>query len=236
MKDPCQGKGNLETKDTMALKPLQAGKDPLGQFDGYDSDFLTITGGEVGTLIGIPYVYPVGSTGDKAAYDVFDGYTGITNTRPAVTRNLTSGDRPLYLLDEGTAGYGTMFGVALGGSVGQVVPNPNSPATTGGTVLGPHTAYGSGKVTCWQKPGLYAVTLNSVATDLAPTTGLATGAPLYATATGLLTSVVGSAFENFVVARFIEFTTNGSLVTTPAYLAGGSRTFTEVVIDFHPGV
>lgn len=219
----------------MALKPLQAGKEPLGQFDGYDGDYLTITGGEVGTLIGIPYTYPAGASGDQAANDVFDGYTGVA-TRPAVTRNLTSGDRPLYLLDEGTVGYGTMFGVSIGGVTGQVVPNPSSPATTGGVVLGPHTAYGSGKVTCWQKPGLYAVTLNSVAADLAPTTAVNTGDPLYATATGLLTTQVGLAFENIVIARFVEFTTNGSLVTTPSYLAGGTRTFTEVVIDFHPGL
>ena len=217
----------------MALKPLQAGKDPLGQFDGYDGDFLTILGGEIGSLLGIPYVYPASATSDKAAYDVYDGYTAYT-TRPVVTRTLTSGMRPLYLLDEGTVGYGTMFGIALGGTVGQIVPNPSSPSTTGGTVLGPHTAYGSGKVTCWQKPGLYAVTLDAVETDLAPTTAISTGAALYATSTGLLTSVLGSAFEAVVVARFVEFTTNGSLVTTPNYLAGGNRTFTEVVIDFHP--
>jgi hypothetical protein len=215
----------------MALRPLQAGKDPLGQFDGYDLDYLTLKGGEVGTFI----LIPDGQT-DLHAYDVIDGYVSNPNAgRVAVTHTLTgrSGARPLMLLDEGTFGYGTMFGTALGGVTGQIVPNPTSPATTGGIALGPHTGWGSGKVTCWDKPGLYAVTLDAVAADLAPTTALLPGAPLYATNDGLLTSDAGSAFEVIAVARFVEFTSNGSYVTTQPYMAGGAKTYTQVVIHFN---
>lgn len=203
----------------MALKPLQGGKEPLGQFDGLDTEYLTLKGGEVGTF--------TKATADKTAFDQLDGYV-TAGGRVAVTKTLASGARPLMLLDEGTVGYGTMFGTALGGAVGQIVPNPSNPAATGGLVIGPSTAYGSGKVTCWDKPGLYAVTLDAVAADLAPTTSLAPGAPLYATTAGLLTSVLANAFETaYVVGNFVEFTSSGSLVTTP------SASKTQVVLHFH---
>ena len=55
----------------MALKLLQAGIQPIGQFDGYDADYLTIKGGEIGRLFAVPYVYPQTSTSDKAAPDVY---------------------------------------------------------------------------------------------------------------------------------------------------------------------
>lgn len=216
----------------MALKLLQPGVQPLGQFDGYDGDYLTILGGEVGTL------RAVGLTdGDHAAKDAdgSDGYVGTsTKVRPAVTKTLVSGNRPLFLLDEGTSGYGTLFGSVLGGIAGQL---------TTGTVLGPHTATGSGKVTCWDKPGLYAVTLNAVDTaadGLVPSNAaLSVGDPLYATAAGLLTPEASRSFEaTLVVARFVEFSTNGSMVTTPVHLVTTLQqlTFTEAVIHFNPPV
>ena len=144
-----------------------------------------------------------------------DGYVAAANTRPAATVTLAVGMRPLFLVDEGTTGYGTLFGEVVGGTTGQVV--------TGGAVLGPHTATGSGKWTLWDKPGLYAVTLDAVDTTinsgLVPTNpALVGGDALYATAAGLLTPDVGSAFEAVVVGRFVEFAPNASLVTTPASL------------------
>lgn len=220
----------------MALRPLSALL-PLGQFDGLDSETTSLLGGEVVGLTG------VSTTGtDKKAADLNDGYVGTTTkTRPAVTKSLVSGMRPLWLSDEGTKGYGTLFGEVVGGTVGQV--------STGGAQLGPHTATGSGKVTCWDKPGLYAVSLDAVdttaSTGLVPDNGtLTVGAALYATASGKLTPAVASAFESVVVARFVEFTTNGSLVTTPNHLvsalnsptgssAASKFKFTEAVIHFH---
>ncbi len=194
----------------MALKILQPGTQPLGQFDGLDSELTSFKGGEVVTLVGV--VNTVAT--DKASSDVFDGYTGTTTKRrPAVTKTLVSGSRPLFLCDDGTSGYGTLFGSVVGGSVGLTV--------TGGAVLGPHTATGSGKITLWDKPGLYAVTLDAVDTaadGIVPSNNSMTvGIGLTYTTGGLLTPVgstaaVGSAP---VVARFVEFNTDGSLVTTP---------------------
>ncbi len=82
---------------------------------------------------------------------------------------------------------------------------------TGGAVLGPHTATGSGKITVWHMPGLYSVSLD--AADTSSSTGLTTtnatltvGDALYATSAGLLTPDSGSSFEaDVVVGRFVEF-------------------------------
>ena len=221
----------------MALKPLQA-QYPLGQFDGLDTEATSLLGGEVVSLTGVLL-----TDSDKGAADLSDGYAGSTaKKRPAVTKTLSSGMRPLFLADEGTKGYGTLFGEVVGGTVGQVV--------SGGALLGPHTATGSGKVTLWDKPGLYAVTLDAVdtnaSTGLHPDNNSCTvGAALYATTAGLLTPNIAAAFEAVVVARFIEFTTAGSLVTTPNNLVsalnsptGGSAEklrFTQAVIHFNGG-
>jgi hypothetical protein len=246
----------------MSLKLLQPGIQPIGQFDGYDSDVLTLLGGEVVTLISVASPGQPGTSAagfDKAAYDVFDGYTNPAGVqkRPAVTRlyngttSASSSSRPLMLSDEGILGYGTLFGAVVGGTVGQQVNGPN---TYTGAVLGPHTATGSGKVTCWDKPGLYAVSLDAVdttsTTGLQPTntTTLDTGTALSFTNKGLLTPS-GSAQQlggapN--VARFVEFATNGSLVTTPNYLVAalnspsgnvssvGPRQFAFAVFFFNP--
>lgn len=226
----------------MALKLLQPGVQPIGQFDGYDGNFLSLKGGEVVTLVS------VSSTGtDKAAADSFDGYvnpSGVSK-RPVVTSTLSSTSRPLMLADEGITGYGTLFGSVVGGTVGQVV--------TGGATLGPHTATGSGKVTCWDKPGLYAVSLDAcdltASTGLQPTnTTLDVGAALYATSAGLLTPTLASSAGGAgpVVGRFVDFETNGSLVTTPNRLVAalnspsgavssiGPRSFAFATFFFNP--
>lgn len=230
----------------MALKILQAGIQPLGQFDALDSQVTSIKGGEVASFT---YVSITGT--DKHASDVDDGYVSTANkTRPAATVTLTSGIRPLFLTDDGTNGYGTLFGVVIGGTVGQTSYGPASsiPSTA---VLGPHTATGSGKWTLWDKPGLYAVTLDAVdttaATGLVPSNAtLAGGAALYATTAGLLTPNVGAAFEVVVVGRFLEFSSNGSRVTStldqvqalnsPTGSPSVIRPFTQAVFAFTPNV
>ena len=244
----------------MSLKLLQPGIQPLGQFDGLDSDVLTLKGGEVVsfcqvTTSGQPGVTTGGL--DQAAYDVFDGYVnaGGTFKRPAVSRKfdgsttLTSTTRPLMLSDEGITGYGTLFGAVVGGTVGQQV---NGPTTYTGAVLGPHTATGSGKCTCWDKPGLYAVSLDAVdttaSTGLQPTnTGLTVGFALSFTNQGLLTPL-GSPQQlaAVTVGHLVEFNTNQSLVTTPNYLVAalnspsgnvssvGPRAFQFATIYFAP--
>lgn len=214
------------------LKPLESGQNPLGQFDSLDADLSSFLGGEVVTLVSTSI-----TSSDKAAHDVFDGYSpaanaSTPNTRPVVSLNLAAGSKPLFLADEGTTNYGTLFGVVVGGSVGQ--------QSTGGAVLGPHTALGSGKITCWHAAGLYAVSLDAV--DTTHNTGLVPQNPtldcgdaLYGkTSTGKLTpNSVGS--TTAVVARFVEFQSNGSLVSTPASLLSTVNfSFFQAVIHYRP--
>lgn len=223
----------------MALKLLQPGTQPIGQYDGYDNEITLLKGGEVVTLVSVAL-----SSTDKAAYDSFDGYVndGVlpSEKRIVVTNTLLSGTKLLMLADEGIAGYGTLLGSMVGETVGQ---------NTGGTVLGPHTTAGSGKVTCWDKPGLYAVSLDAcdtnASTGLQPTNPtLKTGDPLYAKLAGGKLSPDSSSATTTVVARFVSFETNGSLVNTPNKLSqalnsptgspAAAKTFKYAVFYFHP--
>jgi hypothetical protein len=210
----------------MALKILQAGVQPLGIFDGLDSETAALKGGEVMALKTV-----LTSAGDKAAYDV-DGYSVPGDRRVVATKTLAGTERPLFLADEGSAGYGTLFGELVGAVAGQSVS---------GTRIGPNTTAGSGKVTLWDKPGLYAVTLDAVASTVAPTNAACvTSVALYATSAGLLSTTSSGP----IVARFVEFTTNRSLVSTPRSLVEAlhspsgttsptAKAYTEAVIHFN---
>lgn len=218
----------------MSLKLLQPGVQPLGQFDGLDGEYLTLKGGEVVTFGSVTL-----ASGDKAAKDVLDGYVA-PSSRTVVKKVSADNTRPLMLADEGITGYGTLFGSVVGGVVGQL---------TTGQVLGPHTATGSGKVTCWEKPGLYAVSLDAcdtnATTGLQPTntTPLAPGAALYASTAGLLTPNSSGVTGN-LCGRFVSFETNGSLVTStntlvtalnsPSGSAAPTKTFSFAVFYFNP--
>jgi hypothetical protein len=239
----------------MSLRPLNA-LNPLGQFDCVDGELASFKGGEVCTFATVTTSAQPGVTSstDQAAYDVFDGYVQTTTTlgRPAVSKNFSvSGapqvlatSRPLMLSDDGITGYGSLLGSVIGGTVGQ----------GGATALGPSSATGSGKMTCWSQSGIFAVSLDAcdttTTTGLNPTnTTLTVGAPLKFTTAGLLaasgngTNLAASAP---VVATLIEFATNGSLVNTPNYLtqalnsptgstaASSLRKFTYAVIAFNP--
>jgi hypothetical protein len=224
----------------MALKLLQPGCQPLGQFDGLDTEVLTLKGGEVVTLVS-----SVVPPGDKAAADSFDGYTNPAGTqkRPVVTKTLDAYARPLMLADEGVSGYGTLFGTVVGGTVGQTTYGVGS-TVPASALLGPHTATGSGKVTCWEKPGLYAVSLDAcdttVSTGLQPTnTTIDTGKPLYYTTAGLLTpnaaaAPLGLGGAQVVVGRFVDFETNGSLVTTPNRLVAALNSPSGLISSVGP--
>lgn len=218
----------------MALELVQPGIQPLGQFDGYDSIYLTVLGGEVATIKGVI----VGTDHAAADADGRDGYTGtVIRYRPVVTTVLVSGDRPLCLVDDGLANYGTLFGSVLGGICGQ---------ETTGAALGPHTATASGKLTLWDKPGTYAVTLDAVdttaATGLVPTNPTLTiGSALYATTAGRLTPNGAASFEALcIVGRFLNFETlhGGTLVNTPVNLASATQAWrlTRALITFNPPV
>jgi len=214
----------------MALYIYQSGVQPLGQFDMLDTELSSVKGGEIGTVTAAART---NSTTEKAAFDVLDGYTNLTDVkRTVVTTTISTGLRPLWLLDDGTTGYGTLFGQVIGTPVG---------LSTTGTNLGPHTAAASGKMTCWDKPGLYAVSMDAV--DTHATLGLVManascdpGAALYATAAGLLTptsarSASGSTTE--LVGRFLEFETSPFLVTTPPSLVGATEAAVRAVFSYN---
>ena len=217
----------------MALFIYQPGIEPLGQFDMLDS-YLTganiVLGGEVATLTTASRVI---SAAEKAAYDVLDGYVApaISQLRSVLTKGLASNAvRPLWLLDDGTTGYGTLFGQVIGTPVGLL---------TTGTNIGPHTAAGSGKVTAWDKPGLYAISMDAVDTHATQGLVLANalsvpGAPLYPTALGILTPTIARSVGGAgpVVARFVEFETRPFLVTTPASLISATETPLRAVISY----
>ena len=223
----------------MALKLLQPGVQPLGQFDGLDSEITTLHGGEIVSFKSVLITETIPANTDNAAYDVFDGYVHSLK-RAAVTRNISKdGYTPLMLADDGLSGYGTLFGSVVGGTVGQI--------STGGTVLGPHTTTGSGKVTLWDKPGLYAVTLDAacdqaadglVASNATLDSGTRlTFVPSSSTVGGQLTPYGSSAAagNTRVVGHFIDFETNGSLVTTPNHLVSAlARTYTFAIFHFNP--
>ncbi len=250
----------------MSLKLLQPGLNPLGQFDGLDSDVLTLKGGEIVSFAAVTTqsVPGVSQSGlDQAAYDVFDGYveTGGVLKRPAVSRlfdgtvSMSTLNRPLMLSDDGITGYGTLFGTVVGGTIGQVSYGPSS-SVASANLLGPHTSTGSGKTTCWDKPGLYAVSLDAV--DMTAGTGLVlsnttltVGSALTFTSKGLLTPVSGGSPASYggtapTVAHLVEFNTNQALVTTPNYLVAalnspsgnvssvGPRGFAFATIYFAP--
>lgn len=219
----------------MALFPMQPGLMPLGQFDCVDADLALVTGGEVMSLTSKSTSL---SASEKAAADALDGYlydaSGPIANRVAARLALSADkDSMLALADDGLAGYGTMFGETIGFPAGLSVT---------GTNLGPHSAAASGKVTLWDKPGLYEVTVSSLASDFVSTigfAGLAPGASLGFNASSKLAHVACSgAVATSGVATFVEFASSGSLVTTPAKLVGTttlSVLYPRVVVAFHAG-
>lgn len=228
----------------MALFPLQPGLNPLGQFDVVNTELASILGGQVLTFTSVSRT---NTSTESAAFDAADGYLFDTtvpiNNRPASTRASTAAQFPLYLSDDGLSGYGTYFGQTIGVPAG---------LSTTGTNLGPHSAAASGKVTLWDKPGLYAVSTDAVATDFL--TSISTGASAGLTPGTVLgfcnSTDIGKLAHNSCtlkvagtgVGYFVEFATantsnqtGGSLVTTPNKLVGATEIFTRVIINWFGG-
>tara|TARA_A100001011_G_scaffold392181_1_gene479191 strand:+ start:1619 stop:2419 length:801 start_codon:yes stop_codon:yes gene_type:complete len=164
----------------MALKILQPGYVPLGQFDLKDSS--TVLGGECVRLsqdsasassgkfakdvgqfmdtastelpmfeLGGPHTVGVDSAGVAAVGptgSAAETYRSVLQARSATGLGYVT----LFgLADDGTSGYGTLFGELIGGRAGQAT------SVSGATVIGPATHLASGKVTVWTQPGLYGV-------------------------------------------------------------------------------
>jgi hypothetical protein len=143
----------------MALTLLQPGMEPLGQFDLADG--ASPVGGEVATF---------GASAGRSAADGWAGVTTLTlngpvDSAPALS---TSAAVPQLhgLVDEGATGYGTLFGTVIGGTAGQGT-GFGTLSTTGVVVVGPNTSHASGKVTLWDKPGLYGASQPAWAAALA---------------------------------------------------------------------
>ena len=211
----------------MALYILNPGATPLGDFDVLDTDAGNILGGEIMVM---DETSRTRTSTERAASDVYDGYVAdlVDVGTPAASRTVariadevSETFNVFFLADEGTAGYGTLFGSLVGQTCGLVN------ATTG---LGPHTTAGSGKVTLWDKPGLYAVSVDAVDALLDPTDGNLNDTPLpgtvlYRSTAGLLTTATTSADK---IGAFVELSSNGSLVTTPGRLVGAAESFDRV--------
>jgi len=207
----------------MALYILTPGIQPVGDYDMLDADLENVLGGEVGTL---DEASRTNTSNEKAAQDVLDGY--VADGASAATRTVlrladeTSETRKVfYLLDDGKKNYGTLFGEVVG-----------TPAGLGftGTNLGPHSAAASGKVTAWDKPGLYAVSTDAVEAALSDLTDTPLpGDALYRSTSAKLTSLADT---GDLLGVYVEHASAGSLVTTPAKLVGATEVFDRVVFQY----
>lgn len=211
----------------MALYVYQPGVQPLGQFDMLNTQLANVKGGEIGTVTAQART---NSSTESAAYDVLDGYSNATDQkRVAITTTIaSSATRPLWLLDDGTTGYGTLFGQTIGTPVG---------LSTSGTNLGPHSAAASGKVTCWDKPGIYAVSVDAVDTSadglVLTNSSCDPGTGVDVQSDGVLTLSGSGTASGVNVGRFLEFETSPFLVTTPPSLVGATEAAVRVVISYN---
>jgi hypothetical protein len=222
----------------MALYILQPGLQSLGDFDLLDTDLSLVTGGELAVL---DKTSRLNTSSEKAAADVFDGYVADgANVGTRVVARLADGYsdsfldaskgdikvepwKTFYLIDDGTAKYGTMLGGLIGSPVGL--------GTAVSANLGPHTAAASGKVTLWDKPGLYAVSLDAVSAGLGDLNDTPLPGDLIYREhnTGKLTSLSDTEDK---VAMFVEMTSNRSLVNTPGRLVGATSNPDRLVIQY----
>tara|TARA_B100000131_G_scaffold288297_1_gene299533 strand:- start:793 stop:1476 length:684 start_codon:yes stop_codon:yes gene_type:complete len=213
----------------MALKLLNPGLRPLGQFDVEDDD--TLVGGE---YVELATLTATGSSAETAtegyAADVGMSYgSGIIQNSAAVqfARAARTVGNLGGLADEGTTGYGTMFGTAIsmfGTGLGAL-------STRGVVTLGPKSHLASGKVTVWCQEGLYGITSEAFSGTSAPSAATAVNTRLFADDTdandsdlGRLTTVADS---NGQVGINVGMQRDSSLVSTTKTAAG------ETIEDEH---
>ena len=187
----------------MALLMVQEGVQPAGQYDNLDG--YSPKGGEVYVL----YSKGVGA----------DGYQ-IVSARPAVTGDGYS----FFLVDDGLTGYGVLFG----NTVTRTATGFTSGADSG-TRLGPASEVGSGKLTLWDKPGLYAVTLDALFDSESSLRAALPGAHLTCeSATGKLK--LGEMAAGMPLAFVVTYKIDESLVTT----GGAVVSHKKLVVRFNP--
>jgi len=215
----------------MALHILQPGLRPIGQFDLKAGE--TVTGGEIG---GFEADTGTGTTSeDPAAADAknvgpYSNGDKLMIVLGAPSANDTTVDTDAaqlrFLLDEGTDGYGTLYGSAIGGTAGQGLTWGTS--SSGAVVsMGPASNFASGKVTCWHAPGMYAISGTAAANIAA----VQVNDNLHADSNGVLDLLTGSGTGD-AVALMIGNMFDESLVSTSLAAAGGTATATKHAIYF----
>jgi len=215
----------------MALHILQPSLRPIGQFD-LESD-QTVTGGEIGvftadTGTGTTAEDPAASdaltVGPYSAGDKLMVSLGAPGTSDSTADDSDAAELR-FLLDEGTDGYGTLFGSAIGGTAGQGLTYGTT-ASGAVVAMGPASHFASGKVTCWHAPGLYAVS-GTGATNLDNTVAVNTNLYAHGTSGLLQTTANGDAVALMVGNMFDD-----SLVSTSLAAAGGTAAITKHAIYF----
>ena len=195
----------------MALLMVSEGLNPQGQYDLDVADgYTSLLGGEVFVLV---------SNGADA-----NGFQTLS-ARPART---TDGYGPFFLGDDGTYGYGVLFG----NTVTRTATGFSSGSDTG-TRLGPGTWVGSGKVTLWDKPGLYAVSLDALDSAVTESTWKSkvpgTALTVKSDGSGKLTTV-GAPTGFPPVASVVTYKVDEALVTT----GGAVVVHKKLVVRFNP--
>jgi hypothetical protein len=194
----------------MALKLLNPGLRPLGMFDLEDDTLGTLEGGEHvelnSTAVGAEgYAADVADVGPFVGADLAGNRASVKFDVGTRTAGSMSG-----LADEGSTGYGTMFGRTIGSNAGRAT------VINGAVVVGPTTERASGKVTVWSQSGLYAVDGAAATDSAAPLSGMGgalqpVNSPIHADAAGLLGT---NALGGQPVAIFVGHLTDTSLVST----------------------
>lgn len=204
----------------MALKLLNPGLRPLGQFD-LDDDAVALDGGEYVELQVDNVVGPEGYAADVGAMPT-GAQGGIVNFTPG---QRTAGNLG-GLADEGRSEYGTLFGSQIGGNTGRQTQFANGAAV----VVGPSTDAASGKVTVWHQPGLYGVTGGQLQTEHANAPIVANDG-LQSVAAGQQNGTDGDltiAGAGQTVALYVAATTDTSLVSTTARAVGDAA-----IVEYH---
>jgi hypothetical protein len=204
----------------MALKLLQPGLRPMGQFDLEDDDQNSVLGGEFGIFEAL-----------QTSTDAYASDSAVVGPQIQVTMGDadladSGGIAPIGgLIDEGTSGsngYGTLFGSVIGGTAGQGT-GLGSRSAQGVVTVGPRTTFGSGKVTLFHQPGLYGVTEDAVSgTDFTTGSGNWAVNTLLKSSSGRLTSISSSSTTHVVLGYCLGTVNDSSLVSTTFTHASGS--------------
>tara|TARA_X000000950_G_scaffold177936_1_gene215971 strand:- start:714 stop:1412 length:699 start_codon:yes stop_codon:yes gene_type:complete len=223
----------------MALKLLNPGLRPLGQFDLHDG--VALLGGEYVELQTFDPEPAVGAgAGEGYAADVGAMLTAnaqsIAFNTPAFRSNPTTARILGGLADEGTNEYGTLFGQIVGSTAGRGTVFLGAGAGGAAITAGPASHIASGKVTVFDKEGLYGISGPGGSAAQLTTDAPAPNATLFATTGGVLTDtdpLDGQGVDPVVnatgqVGIYVATVSDTSLVSTTARAVGDAA-----VLDHH---